>query len=424
MAPGPFNASDPRVICLLDAVSFPILFDTSKVEKRDVFTGTYMPSTTFTGGYRVCAYLDPSEPKHTLIKRFFFSIVASQHDQVIPLLRSYLSELFIKLEDKVSQKGESSFNTISDNEFFNFVFRFYCGKDPAETKLGSKGPTLFDLWIYPQVAPLGSLGLPGWLLPINLVEDFFLHTLRFPAWTLKWDHKKLYDAVYTSATEALDEAARIGIGREEACNNLLFVLGFNSYGGMKIFIPTIMKWVGLAGEGLHRELAAEIRSVVKEEGGVTFGALDKMTLTKSVLWEALRIEPPVQFQYAKAKEDLVIQNHDTAFKVKKGEMLFGYQPFATKDAKIFENPEEFVGHRFVGEEGEKLLNYVYWSNGRETENPKEEDKQCPGKSLVELVCRVFLVELFLRYDTFTVEIGNPGLGPTVTIKSLVKSSDF
>ncbi|KAI4298396.1 hypothetical protein L6164_031962 [Bauhinia variegata] len=421
MAPGPFNASDPRVICLLDAVSFPILFDTSKVEKRDVFTGTYMPSTTFTGGYRVCAYLDPSELKHTLIKRFFFSILSTRHDQVIPLLRSHLSELFIKLEDKVSQKGEASFNTISDNELFNFVFRLYCGKHPTETNLGSKGPTLFELWVYPQVAPLGSLGLPGWLLPINLVEDFFLHTLPFPAWTLKWDHKKLYDSIYNSATEALDEAERIGISREEACNNLLFVLGFNTYGGVKIVIPTIMKWVGLAGVGLHKQLAEEIRSVVKEEGGVTFGALDKMTLTKSVVWEAMRIEPPVQFQYAKAKEDLVIHNHDTAFKVKKGEMLFGYQPFATKDPKIFENPEEFVGNRFVGE-GEKLLNYVYWSNGRETENPKEEDKQCPGKNLVEVMCRVFLVDFFLRFDTFTVEIGKPALGPTVTIKSLNKAS--
>lgn len=71
MPPGPFNASDSRVITVLDAKSFPILFDTSKVEKRNVFTGTYMPSLDFTGGYRVCAYLDPSEEKHQQIKSFF-----------------------------------------------------------------------------------------------------------------------------------------------------------------------------------------------------------------------------------------------------------------------------------------------------------------------------------------------------------------
>lgn len=82
MPPGPFVARDPRVVAVLDAVSFAVLFDTSKVEKRDVFTGTYMPSTTFTGGYRVCAYLDPSETHHTLLKRFFFSLLSSQHHQV------------------------------------------------------------------------------------------------------------------------------------------------------------------------------------------------------------------------------------------------------------------------------------------------------------------------------------------------------
>ena len=423
MAPGPFNASNPRVIAVLDAVSFPILFDTSKVEKRDVFTGTYMPSLDFTGGYRVCPYLDPSEPKHAAAKRFFFSLLSSRHDQVLPLLRSYLSELFLKLEDKVSDKGSAYFNSISDNEFFNFVFRLYCGKDPTETNLGSRGPTLFEAWVYPQVAPLGSLGLPWYFFPINLVEDFFLHTLPFPGWLLKWDHKKLYNAIYSSATEALDDATRFGLTKEEACNNLLFVLGFNSYGGFKIVIPSLMKWVGLAGEDLHKKLADEIRAVVKGEGGVTFGALEKMTLTKSVVWEVLRIDPPVQFQYGKAKEDIVVASHDGRFEIKKGEMIFGYQPIATKDPKVFENAEEFVGNRFVGE-GEKLLKYVYWSNGRETENPRADDKQCPGKDLVVLVLRLTLVEFFLRYDTFTVKIGTPLLGPTVTIKSLAKASTY
>uniref|UniRef100_A0A7N2N238 Allene oxide synthase n=1 Tax=Quercus lobata TaxID=97700 RepID=A0A7N2N238_QUELO len=131
-----------------------------------------------------------------------------------------------------------------------------------------------------------------------------------------------------------------------------------------------------------------------------------MTLTKLVVYEELRIEPPVVFQYAKAKEDLVVHSHDAAFEIKKGEMIFGYQPFATKDPKVFEDPEEFVGHRFVGE-GEKLLKYVYWSNGREIDDPTVENKQCSAKDLVVLLSRVMLVELFIRYDTFTIEIPPP-----------------
>lgn len=243
--------------------------------------------------------------------------------------------------------------------------------------------------------------------------------LKFICWI--WFYRRLYDAFYSSSGSFLDEAEKQGIDREKACHNLVFLAGFNAYGGMKVLFPILLKWVGTAGVELHRKLADEVRAVVKEEGGLTFAALEKMSLLKSVVYEALRIEPPVPFQYAKAKEDMVIQSHDSAFKIKKGEMIFGYQPFATKDPKVFENPEKFVGDRFVGE-GEKLLKYVYWSNGRETEEPTPENKQCPGKDLVVLMGRVILVEFFLRYDTFSVDVAELPLGPSVKFKSLTKAT--
>lgn len=102
-------------------------------------------------------------------------------------------------------------------------------------------------------------------------------------------------------------------------------------------------------------------------------------------------------------------------------MLFGYQPFATKDPRIFLNPEEFVPDRFIGE-GEKLLKYVYWSNGRETESPTANDKQCAGKDLVVLFDRLMLVFFFLRFDSFTCTSGKLLLGSSVTIKSITKAS--
>ena len=139
MPPGPFISPNPKVIAITDAAAFPILFDSSKVEKHDVFTGTFKPSTGFTGGYRVCNYLDPSEPKHGQIKSFLLALVASRKDQVIPLLRNYLMELFVKIEDKVSEHGEVYFNPISQNEMFNFLFHQYCGKPPSQTTLKSDG---------------------------------------------------------------------------------------------------------------------------------------------------------------------------------------------------------------------------------------------------------------------------------------------
>ncbi|KAL2989088.1 hypothetical protein AAZX31_11G120300 [Glycine max] len=202
------------------------------------------------------------------------------------------------------------------------------------------------------------------------------------------------------------------------------MLSFNAQGGLVNQFPILIKWLGLAGEGLHKQLAEEIRTVVKDEGGVSLRALDQMTLTKSVVYEVLRIEPAVPFQYAKAREDLVVESHDAAYEIKKGEMIFGYQPFATKDPKIFENAEDFVAHRFLGHDGEKLLRHVLWSNGPQTEEPTPDDKQCPAKNLVVLMCRLYLVEFFLRYDTFTFDFKPVVLGPDVTIKSLAKASSF
>lgn len=151
-------------------------------------------------------------------------------------------------------------------------------------------------------------------------------------------------------------------------------------------------------------------------------AMEQMPLMKSVVYEAFRIDPPVPLQFAKAKRDLVIESHDHAFEVKEGEMLFGYQPFATKDPRIFERAEEFVGDRFVGDEGEKLLKHVLWSNGPETESPSVGNKQCAGKDFVMLVSRLLVVELFLRYDSFEIQVGTTPLGSSITLTSLKRSS--
>ncbi|KAI4325553.1 hypothetical protein MLD38_030938 [Melastoma candidum] len=417
MPPGPFVSPDPKVVVVLDATSFPVLFDTSKVEKRNVLDGTFMPSTDYMGGTRVCAFLDPSEPSHTANKRFIFYLLHSWHDTLVPLFRNSMQDFFVRLDDAFSAKGEAYFNSFSDQMSFDFILRLFCRKDPSETSISYK---TFDKWLFLQLSPLITTKP---LKILDVLEDLLLHTFPLPTFLVKSDYKKMYEVFYASNTEALGEAEKLGLGKKDACNNLVFLAGFSAYGGMKTTFPALIKWIGKAGEGLHRQLAEEIRTVVRSEGGVTLGALEKMPLTKSVVYEALRMEPPVPFQYGKAKEDIIIHSSDgSAYEIKKGEMIFGYQPFATRDPNVFKRAEEFVGDRFVGPEGEKMLRYVYWSNGRETENPTVENKQCPGKDMVVLLCRVMVVEFFLRYDTFMVESGTLALGSTVTFKSLSKAT--
>lgn len=417
MPPGPFIASNPRVIVLLDGKSFPVLFDVTKVEKKDLFTGTFMPSTDLTGGYRILSYLDPSEPHHGKLKSLIFFLLKSRRDHVIPEFQSSYTELFETLESELAAKGKSSFGEANDQAAFKFLSRALYGTNPADTKLGLDGPGLIQKWVLFQISPILVLGLP------RFMEELVIHSFRLPPFLVKSDYQRLYEFFYESSGHVLDEAERVGISREEACHNLLFATCFNSFGGMKILFPNILKLIGRAGVKLHTQLAREIRTAVKSNGGkVTMAAMEQMPLMKSVVYESLRIEPPVALQYGKAKRDFVIESHDASFEVKEGEMLFGYQPFATKDPKIFERAEEFVPDRFVGEEGERLLKHVLWSNGHETESPTVENKQCAGKDLVVMFSRLLVVELFRRYDSFEIDVGTSALGAAVTVTSLKRAS--
>jgi len=344
----------------------------------------------------------------------------SRKDSIIPLFKRILSDSFNKIEDEISGKsGKADFNTIFSEASFNFLFNLFCdNKYPSETILGSQGPKMLDSWILFQIAPIETLKPPK---IFNYLEDLLLRTVPIPACLTRSSYKKLYEAFSSSAVTILDEAEKVGLKRSEACHNLIFIAGFNGYAGLKNQFPTLFKWIALSGKELHKELANEIRTVVKQEGGVTIQSLEKMSLVKSVIYEAMRIAPVVPYQYAKAREDLIVKSHDASFEIKKGETIFGYQPFATKDPRVFDDAEVFIPKRFIGE-GEKLLKYVLWSNGRETENPNVDNKQCPGKNLVVLLCRLFLVEFFLRYDTFTFETKDAAVGVSITITSLTKAS--
>lgn len=417
MPPGPLITNKSQVVALLDGKSFQVLFDVSKVEKKDVFTGTYMPSLDLTGGYRILSYLDPSEPKHDKLKRVMFFLLKSGIKSVIPEFHSSYSQFFETLESKLADKGKANFNEANDQAAFNFLARALYGANPADTQLGTDGPKLVQKWVLFQLSPILLLGLP------KFIEDPLFHSFRLPPFLVKKDYQRLYDFFYHSSAHVLDEAERLGVSRDEACHNLLFATCFNSFGGMKLFFPNMIKWLGRAGAKLHNQLAQEIRSAVRSNGGkITMSALEQMPLMKSVVYEAFRIDPPVPLQYGRAKTDLVIESHDAAFKVKEGELLFGFQPFATKDPKIFEKAAEFVPDRFVGEQGEKLLQHVLWSNGPETENPTVGNKQCAGKDFVMLASRLLVVEFFLRYDSFEIEVATSPLGPAITMTSLKRAS--
>lgn len=394
---------DGRVIMLCDQKSFPVLFDTDKVDKTDIFTGTYMSDVSFTGGYRVLPYLDPSEPRHTQLKGFCFDVLRNNGTRFLPEFHRAIGEAYAVWESQLADSGKSADFRGECSQFtFDFLMRAIARRDPVAPgadSLGAQGAGNLTLWIALQLAPGVSSGiLPKWL------DELLLHTFRLPFWPAAGGYTKVFKFLETYATDMVDIATRQhGLLKDDALHNLFFFINFNTHGGLNILFPSVISY--LAGRpDLHAEIAAEVRARTGGPGqGLTRQAVEDMKLVASVVYEVLRISPPVPYQYGRAKRDFVLESWDGAFQIKKGELLGGAQPVATKDPRVFSDPSTFQPKRFLGEEGEKLLRYVLWSNGPETESPQLANKQCAGKEFVVFITRVFVAEFFQRYDTYEVD---------------------
>ncbi|KAJ4818138.1 Allene oxide synthase [Rhynchospora pubera] len=423
MPPGIFISRNPHVIAVLDAKSFRVLFDPSKVEKKNTFIGTYVPPLSLYSGLRPMAYLDTTEQLHSSLKSFSFHLLASRKSQFILTFHKAYSSLFDMVEAKIAS-GPVEFNDLNQSSAFDFTCNAFLGAVPSEV-IGPSASNKAAIWLLLQLHPLASRLTK--FIPWPIIEDLLLHCVPLPPCLAHGSYKTL-EEFFSKAGESLleDAANKFGLSHDVALHNLIFMTSFNANAGFKIFMPILLKWLAHAGETLHGKLVQEIRSVVKSSNGtITLDALEKMELTKSVVWEALRLDPPVESQFGHARTDLIIESHDTAFRVKKGEMICGYQPMAMRDEKIFKNAEEFVANRFVGDQEKKLLEYVYWSNGPETVSSTVGSKQCPGKDMVILVGRLFVAHLFLRYDTFSAVHDGMllGLEPRMVFKSVKKASD-
>ncbi|RCV04837.1 hypothetical protein SEVIR_1G033500v4 [Setaria viridis] len=425
MPPGPFFSGDSRVVALLDARSFRVLLDDSRVDKAGTLDGTYMPSLELFGGHCPLAFLDGADPRHAALKRVMIRLAAARMHHVAAAFGAAFAATFDAVEAGLAASGAVDFNKHNMRHMLDFTCAALLGGALPSKVIGDAAAAKAFKWLVFQLHPIASKAIKPWPL-----EDLLFHTFRLPPFLVRRDYAELTAYFADVAAGVLDDAEKADPGaipRDELLHNLIFLAIFNAYGGYKIFLPHLVKWLARGGAELHARLADEVRAVVPagSTGAVTLAAVEKMPLVKSVVWETLRMDPPVGFQYGRARRDMVVENHDAAYEVKKGEMLFGYQPLATRDERVFQRGGEFVPDRFAAssdDERRRLLEHVVWSNGPETGAATEGNKQCPGKDTVVAVGRLMVAELFRRYDTFAASVEENPLEPVVTFTSLTKAA--
>ncbi|KAK8674244.1 hypothetical protein V6N13_112538 [Hibiscus sabdariffa] len=387
---------NPNVIAVVDCKSFSHLFDMELVEKRDVLVGDFMPSTHFTGDTRVCAYLDTSEPKHAQIKNFAIDILKRSSEVWVKELHANLHKFFDAIESDIAKGGTASYSPHLQNFLFNFLTASLVGADSAiDPEFAKSGPSNLNTWVALQVLPV----MP--LRAIQPLEEIFLHSYPYPFALVSGGYQKIYNFIEQHGGEVVRRGVEeFGLSTSEAIHNLIFVLGFNAFGGFSVFLPSLFDAVASDKTGLQARLREEVRKLSDPSTSLSFNSVKDMELVNSVVYETLRLYPPVVLQYARARKDFELTSHDSVFDIKKGELLCGYQPLAMRDGKVFDEPESFKPDRFVGEE-EGLLNYLFWSNGPQTGSPSESNKQCAGKDYVTRSASLILANVFQRYDSIS-----------------------
>ncbi|XP_068335578.1 fatty acid hydroperoxide lyase, chloroplastic-like [Pyrus communis] len=391
---------NPNVIAVLDCKSFSYMFDMELVEKKNVLVGDFMPSVKFTGDLRTCAYLDTSEPQHSQIKNFAMDILKRSSKTWVPELTANLSTFWDTIEADVSKDGSASYLIPLQKFIFKFLTKCLVGADLASSpKIAKSGYAMLDRWLALQLLPTVKIGV------LQPLEEILLHSFAYPSFLVSGDYNQLYQFIEEHGKEVVKRGETdFGLTKEVTIHNLLFVLGFNAFGGFSVFLPSLIGTITSDTTGLQAKIVKEVR----ENAGSTlsFDSVKNLQLVQSVVYEALRLNPPVPLQFARARKDFQLSSHDSAFNIKKGELLCGFQQQVMRDEKVFDEPDTFKPDRFM--KNKELLNYLYWSNGPQTGSPSESNKQCAAKDYVTLTATLLVAYVFQRYDSIT------GTGTSIT----------
>lgn len=334
------------------------------------------------------------------IKNFSTDILKKSSGIWVSSLLSNTEIMWETVEESLNKDGSTKIFTPLQKCIFNFLSQVMLRANPSNysSELCENGHIMIDKWLAIQLLPIININM------FQPLEEIFLHSWSYPYFLVKGDYEKLVNFVAKEAREVVETGVtEFGLSEQEAIHNLLFMLGFNAFGGFSRFLPALVNNLRENKGGIQDILRKEVRGKCNSLTSLTFKSVQDMPIMTSFVYETLRLQPPVPLQFGRARKDFELRTHESRFEIKKGELLCGYQTLVMRDPKIFDDPDTFVSERFMGETGGELLNYLFWSNGPQTGKSDASNKQCAASDYVPLTACLFLAHLFLRYDSITLD---------------------
>ncbi|KAF7087820.1 hypothetical protein CFC21_090978 [Triticum aestivum] len=238
-----FVGVNPRVVAIVDTAAFTALFDPELVDKRDCLIGPYNPSDSFTGGTRVGVYLDTEEPEHERTKAFAMDLLRRSSRVWAPEFLEGVDGMLAAIESDLAagKEGGASFLVPLQKCIFRFLCRAVASADPAAEDLVDRyGLFILDVWLGLQLVPTQKIGA----IPQPL-EELLLHSFPFPSILVKPGYDLLYRFVEKHGAASVAVGVKDhGMSDKDAINNILFLLGFNAFGGFSVFLPFLILQAG------------------------------------------------------------------------------------------------------------------------------------------------------------------------------------
>ncbi|KAJ7339349.1 hypothetical protein OS493_005743 [Desmophyllum pertusum] len=183
-------------------------------------------------------------------------------------------------------------------------------------------------------------------------------------------------------TNILKTAHDAGISEEQALMDILFMLNFNSYGGVSGALRTCMARLYVLEPEYKEKMKNEIITVLSHQN-LSVEAFKEMPHLNNFILEVLRMHPPVPVFFGRTKDNFILDSESGRFSIKKDELLVANVHMAHRDESIFDQPNKFMPSRF---ENEALIDHIIFGYGPFNEEPRPKiitvrDRPSPLQSL-------------------------------------------